>query len=175
MEVNEDDIKIAHILYEKMKSLPIGTEISVSELGMIALEEHPVENGHVPMFDDWWSVMDALRSIMNKERKLRMDFTKHELLCEGLPFNIPFVLLKWGQRIYNPYAKVARKFAKEQGLYGVRFLVYFYDKWAFMITHEPDIVVDPAYPPTYILVGNDMSVRFSTAQEGEEIYETRHF
>lgn len=175
MEYTEEDFRIAQILYKKMMTLPIGSELSVSELGMMALEEQPTENGVIPMFDDWWPVMDALRKIMNKDRKLRMDFTKHELLCEGLPFNIPFVLLKWGQRISTPYAKVAREFAKEHGLYGVRFLVYFYDQWAFIITNEPEFVVDTAYTPTYILVDDEMNVRFSTPKEGEDIFETKHF
>lgn len=94
MDYSDNNKQIAQILYEKMKTLPIGTEISVSELSLIALEEHQTEDGF-PMFD-LWNVMNALRYMMNKERKLRMDFTKHEFLCEGLPFNIPFVLLKWG-------------------------------------------------------------------------------
>lgn len=174
MEYSEEDYKIALILYEKMKTLPIGTELSVSELGMMALDEASTDGGLIPMYDDWWTIMDALRKIMHKERKLRMDFTKHELLCEGLPFNIPFVLLKWGQRIYAKEIKVARRFSKENGLYGVRFLVYLYDKWVFSITSEPGILIDPAFPPTYIIVEEDLSVRFSTPEEGEEIFEIRH-
>ena len=166
-------IEVASFIYEKMKTLPIGTEISVSEVGELALEDHPDENGLIPIFDDWWPVMDALRKIMHKERKLRMDFTKHELLCEGLPFNIPFVLLGWGQRIYAKEIKIARRFAKENGLYGVKFLVYFYDKWVFMITDEPGIVVDPAYPPTYIIVEENMEVRFSTVDEAIEIFKIK--
>ena len=124
MEISDRHIEIASFIYEEMKNLPIGTEISVSELGEKALDKHPEKNGFIPVWDDWWPVMDALRKIMHKERKLRMDFTKHELLCEGLPFNIPFVLLRWGQRIYANEAKIARRFAKDNGLYGIRFLVY---------------------------------------------------
>ena len=37
MKYTEEDYKIGQILYEKMKTLPIGTEMSVSELGMMAL------------------------------------------------------------------------------------------------------------------------------------------
>lgn len=173
MEISKNHIKVASIIYGKMKMLPIGTELSVSEIGLMALEEHPIAEGLVPIWDDWWPVMDALRKIMHKERKLRMDFTKHELLCEGLPFNIPFALLGWGQRIYAKEIKVARRFAKENGLYGVRFLVYFYDKWVFMITDEPGIVVDPAYPPTYIIVEENMEVRFSTVDEAIEIFKIK--
>lgn len=117
MEYSDNDKQIAQILYDKMKTLPIGTEISVSELSLIALEEHQTEDVF-PMFD-LWNVMNALRYMMNTERKLRMDFTKHELLREGLPFNIPFVLLKWGQRIYTKEARIARSFAKANSLYGL--------------------------------------------------------
>lgn len=125
MGITKNHIEIASIIYEKMKVLPIGRELSVSEIGSMALEEHPNKKELIPIWDDWWPVMDALRKIMHKERKLRMDFTKHELLCEGLPFNIPFVLLGWGQRIYAKEIRIARRFAKENGLYGVKFLVYF--------------------------------------------------
>ena len=55
---------------------------------------------------------------------------------------------------YANEAKIARRFAKDNGLYGIRFLVYFYSKWVFSITSEPGIVVDPAYPPTYINVSS---------------------
>ena len=114
MKYSKEERYIAQILYDKMKSLPIGTEISVSELSLLALEEHQIEDGF-PMFD-LWNVMNALRYMMNTERKLRMDFTKHELLFEGLPFNIPFVLLKWGQRIYTKEVRIARSFAKSNNL-----------------------------------------------------------
>ncbi|RGL16324.1 hypothetical protein [Bacteroides uniformis] len=169
MEYSEQDYKIAQILYEKMKTLPIGTEISVSELGKLALEETTAEDGFIPMYKEWWPVMEALRKIMHKERKLRMDFTKHELLCEGLPFNIPFVLLKWGQRIYADEVKISNKFAKDNGKYGVKFVVYLYNKWVFSITCKPGVLVDPTYPPTYIIVEMDSSVRFSTLEESKEI------
>lgn len=52
MEYSEQDYKIAQILYEKMKTLPIGTEISVSELGKLALEETTAEDGFIPMYED---------------------------------------------------------------------------------------------------------------------------
>ena len=107
----------------------------------------------------------------NKERKLRMDFTKHDFLCEGLPFHIPFVLLKWGQRIYTKEARIARSFAKANSLYGVKFVCYLDEKWVFRITNEPGLVVDPAYPPKYIIVTEEGEVRFSTPEEGNDVYQ----
>lgn len=136
MEYSDNDKQIAQILYDKMKTLPIGTEISVSELSLIALEEHQTEDGF-PMFD-LWNVMNALRYMMNKERKLRMDFTKHDFLCEGLPFNIPFVLLKWGQRIYTKEARIARSFAKANSLYGVKFVCYLDENGCFALQMNLD-------------------------------------
>ena len=41
MEYTEEDYRIAQILYDKMKTVPVGTELSVSELGMMALKEVP--------------------------------------------------------------------------------------------------------------------------------------
>ena len=45
MEYSDNNKQIAQILYDKIKTLPIGTEISVSELSLIALEEHQTEDG----------------------------------------------------------------------------------------------------------------------------------
>ena len=70
MKCSKEENYIAQILYNKMKTLFIGTEISVSELSLIALEEHQIEDGF-PMFD-LWNVMNALRYMLKKERKLRM-------------------------------------------------------------------------------------------------------
>lgn len=42
-----------------------------------------------------------------------------------------------------------------------------------MITDEPGIVVDPAYPPTYIIVEENMEVRFSTVDEAIEIFKIK--
>lgn len=169
MKCSKEENYIAQILYNKMKTLSIGTEISVSELSLIALEEHQTEDGF-PMFD-LWNVMNALRYMMNKERKLRMDFTKHDFLCEGLPFHIPFVLLKWGQRIYTKEARIARSFAKANSLYGVKFVCYLDEKWVFRITNKPGSVVDPAYPPKYIIVTEEGEVQFSTPEEGNDVYQ----
>lgn len=169
MDYTKKDLEIANIIYDKMKTLPIGNETSVSELGRLALEGHPSYNGVIPMYDDWWPIMVALRSLLQREKKLRMDFTKHQLLCEGLPFNIHFVLLKWGQKVYANEAKAARRFAKEHNLYGVRFVCYFYDLWVFDIKHEPGILVDLAYPPAYIVVEEKGNTRFSTPDESIKI------
>lgn len=169
MKINQEDIEIAQILYEKMMTLPIGTEISVSELGRMTLEEGLLQSP-LPVFEAWWPVMEALRCIMKADRKLRMDFTKHEFMCEGLPFNINFVLLKWGQHIYTNAAKIARKFAKANGLLGVKFLCYLYDKWVFQISHEKGVLSDPLYSPHYIIVSEDGVARFSTTEESVEIY-----
>lgn len=89
-------------------------------------------------------------------------------------FNIPFVLLKWGQRIYTKEVRIARSFAKSNNLYGVKFVCYLYDKWVFRIMTEPGLVVDLAYPPTYIIVTEESEVRYSTPEEGCEVYQLTH-
>ena len=50
MKINQEDIEIAQILYEKMMTLPIGTEISVSELGRMTLEEGLLQSP-LPVFE----------------------------------------------------------------------------------------------------------------------------
>lgn len=52
-------------------------------------------------------------------------------------------------------AKIARKFAKTNGLLGVKFLCYLYDKWVFHISHEDGVLLDSLYSPHYIIVSED--------------------
>lgn len=39
---------------------------------------------------------------------------------------------------------------------------------------EPGLVVDLAYPPTYIIVTEESEVRYSTPEEGCEVYQLTH-
>ena len=68
-------------------------------------------------------------------------------------------------------ARIARSFAKANSLYGVKFVCYLDEKWVFRITNEPGLVVDPAYPPKYIIVTEEGEVRFSTPEEGNNVYQ----
>lgn len=78
------------------------------------------------------------------------------------------------QNIYTKVVRIARSFAKSNNLYGVKFVCYLYDKWVFRIMTEPGLVVDIAYPPTYIIVTEESEVRYSTPEEGYEVYQLTH-
>lgn len=41
----------------------------------------------------------------------------------------------------------------------------------FLSLNEPGLVVDPAYPPKYIIVTEEGEVRFSTPEEGNDVYQ----
>ena len=41
----------------------------------------------------------------------------------------------------------------------------------FALRNEPELVVDPAYPPKYIIVTEEGEVRFSTPEEGNDVYQ----
>lgn len=73
--------------------------------------------------------------------------------------------------IYTKEARIARSFAKANSLYGVKFVCYLDEKWVFRITNEPELVVDPAYPPKYIIVTEEGEVRFSTPEDGNDVYQ----
>lgn len=73
MKINQEDIEIAQILYEKMKTLPIGTEISASELGRMTLEEGLLQSP-LPVFEAWWPVMEAFRCIMKADQEASYGF-----------------------------------------------------------------------------------------------------
>ena len=151
-------------MYEYLKICPQGTETSVSELGVKVLR--------LPFIDtDWWQYMEALEEVVKKDGRYRMDYSKHHGLCEGLPFNLDFVFLKKGQSIHAKESKIAKSFATANDLYGVHFFCYYRGWCVFEITTPPGVLVDPAWPPTYIIVDESMKARLSTEDESTEIWE----
>ena len=66
--------------------------------------------------------------------------------------------------------QAAKRFANENDIYGIRFLACFKDWHVFGVTYPPGLLVDPAWPPMYIIVEKDLSVRWSEEDEGEEIF-----
>ncbi len=54
---------------------------------------------------------------------------------------------------------------------GVMPYSYHDEKRVFRITNQPGLVVDPAYPPTYLIVTEQGEVRFSTPEEGNDVYQ----
>ena len=40
-----------------------------------------------------------------------------------------------------------------------------------LISNDPRLVFDPAYPPKYIIVTEEGEVRFSTPEEGNDVYQ----
>ena len=80
-----------------------------------------------------------------------------------------YALFVINKRFRANAAKIARKFAKTNGLLGVKFLCYLYDKWVFQISHEEGVLLDSLYSPHYIIVSEDGVARFSTTEESVEI------
>lgn len=66
--------------------------------------------------------------------------------------------------------QAAKKFANENNIYGVRFLCKYKDWCVFGSTYPPGFLVDPAWPPSYIIVEKNLSVRWSAEEESIEIY-----
>lgn len=64
----------------------------------------------------------------------------------------------------------AKRFANENDLYGIRFICFFKDWCIFSTTYPPGLLVDPAWPPIYIIVEKDLTSRWSVEEEGIEIY-----
>lgn len=66
--------------------------------------------------------------------------------------------------------QAAKRFANENSLYGIRFLCFYKDWCVFGTTYPPGLLVDPAWPPAYIIVEKNLNARWSHDNEGEEIY-----
>lgn len=66
--------------------------------------------------------------------------------------------------------QAAKKFADKNDIYGIRFLCFYKDWCVFGTTNPPGLLVDPAWPPVYIIVEKNLNVRWSNDSEGEEIY-----
>lgn len=143
-------------------------ETSVSQLGMKVLKMDFKEM-------DWWPVMDALEKVVAKDGRYRMDYSKHHGLTEGLPYNLDFVFVKKGKSIHTKESKIAKAFATANDLYGIRFFCYYCEWCVFEITSPPGLLVDPAWPPTYIIVDGLMKARFSEEKESIAIWEQERY
>ena len=143
-------------------------ETSVSQLGMKVLKMDFKEM-------DWWPVMDALEKVVAKDGRYRMDYSKHHGLTEGLPYNLDFVFVKKGKSIHTKESKIAKAFATANDLYGIRFFCYYCGWCVFEITSPPGLLVDPAWPPTYISVDGLMKARFSEEKESIAIWEQERY
>ena len=79
---------------------------------------------------------------------------------------------------HSKQSKAAKQFATANNCYGCRFNCCWYRLCVFEIIHAPGILVDPTWPPTYIIVDEQMNARWSTEDEGASIEiasrETKH-
>lgn len=67
--------------------------------------------------------------------------------------------------------QAAKRFANENDIYGIRFLVRYKDWYVFDLLYPPGMLVDPAWPPVYIIVDNKLSARLSNDEEGLVIHD----
>ncbi len=162
MESKDSYIDMARQMFNYLLKCTPETEICVSKLGELVLNLPVAET-------DWWPIMKALEKVVKKDGRFRMDYSKHHGLCEGLPFNLDFVFIKKGKSIHVKETRIARAFAVANGFYGIHFFCYYCGWCVFEITTPPGILVDPAWPPTYIIVDESMKARLSTEDESTEI------
>ena len=77
--------------------------------------------------------------------------------------------------IHTKESKIAKAFATANDLYGIRFFCYYCGWCVFEITSPPGLLVDPAWPPTYIIVDGLMKARFSEEKESIAIWEQERY
>jgi hypothetical protein len=151
-------------MFDYLLSRGANFEISVSRLGMRVLKMDFKEM-------DWGAIMQALEKVVADDGRCRMDYSKHHGLTEGLPYNLDFVFVKKGKSIHTKESKIAKAFATANDLYGIRFFCYYCGWCVFEITSPPGLLIDPAWPPTYIIVDDLMKARFSEEKESIAIWE----
>ena len=151
-------------MFDYLLNCPPEYKISVARLGMKVLKMDFKEM-------DWGAIMQALVKVVADDARYRMDFSKHHDLTERLPYNLDFVFVIKGKSIHTKESKIAKAFATANDLHGIHFFCYYCEWCVFEITSPPGLLIDPAWPPTYIIVDDQIKPRFSTEEESIAIWE----
>lgn len=84
MKKNIEDL--AEKVYNKILLLDEGTEISISQIVSELYEEQGYK--YINMFEVFYIVKNKLKN------QIILDFSKHDGLPKGLPYNVPFIVRK---------------------------------------------------------------------------------
>ena len=148
---SEKTRKIANDLFSKLLKTPVGSITNVQALRRL------------PSHKQYNSVEECLNKIVEKDGRFILDYSASEGIEMCLKVGSRDFLLLWNNRTKQDTA--ARKFAQKEKLYGVSFAFYWNKLCFYEILHDPMICVDLRYPRVYIVVEQDLRVRYSTDEE----------
>ena len=109
--VSERAKQIAKQIFDELVKSPIGTRTSTSELVGIRVDDEK----------ELWDIDNLLEELVRKDGRFILDSAHHAGLCEGLPFNLDFILL---QNNHQRQDKAANDFAIAHGNDGACFESY---------------------------------------------------
>ena len=177
MEGYTDTIQAkAQKLFELLQNAPIGAITNIYELPWLPFlkQGRQGEFPDIPFFKrevdseserdyELLQVEECLNEIVEKDGRFILDYS----VCEGTEMEFEdygkdFLLLKNNRKKQDASA---RKFAKKEDIYDVSFAFYWNHLFYYNILHDPSICVELRYPIVYIVVEQDLHVRYSTDEE----------
>lgn len=156
--------EVANAMFESLIKYPCGSVMNLEELaaeaGFVNLDIH-----------EWIEIQQYLEKLLKADGRYKIDYSKGNGFVLGLPQVYDFVFLKKGQSVHYKETTAARAFADKENVYGIRYIMFWCGICYFHILRAPGIVVDPAFPPKYIVVEENMKARWSSDKESLEMYD----
>ena len=186
---SEKERKIANDLFILLTETPIGAITNIHELPWLPLLKQPRDDVQAEMdilFEideslsdeeyfikkqELWGVEECLNKIVEKDGRIILDYSASEGTEAYSQEGVRDFLLLINNRRKQDCA--AREFAKQEGIYDVSFAFYWQGMCFYNIEHDPKIVVDLRWPRVYVVVEQNLHVRYSTDEESVA-YEGAH-
>lgn len=155
--------EISKGMFESLIKYPCGSVMNLEDLAADA--------GFVNLdIQEWIEIRQHLEKLLKADGRYKIDFSKGNGFVLGLPQVYDFVFLKKRQSVHNNETKVAKAFADKENVYGIKYIMFWCGICYFQIINAPGILVDPAFPPKYIVVDENMKARWSSEEESVEMY-----
>ena len=173
--------KIANDLFILLMETPIGAITNIHELPKLPFLKQPRDDVQAEMdflFEideslsdeeyfikkqELWNVEDCLNKIVEKDGRIILDYSANEgtevYSQEG---GRDFLLLINNRKKQDC---AAREFAKQERIYDVSFAFYWQGMCFYDIKHDPKICVELRWPLVYVVVEQNLHVRYSTDEE----------
>ena len=112
-DIEDYERLVTEKMFRDLASMPIGTRTTTAELASAYGVDDSGETG-ISM----WEIDSLLLELVRKDGRFILDDSHHAGLCEGLPYNLDFMLLRNNMRRYD---EIADGFAVANGKYGAVF------------------------------------------------------
>lgn len=165
---SEKTRNIANDLFIILLKTPVGSITNIQELPWLPFLKQSRSEVQSEMDNSYWEdelieVEECFKEIVEKDGRFILDYSASEgteaYFQEG---GRDFLLLRNNRKKQDT---AARKFARKEKLYGVSFAFYWNKLCFYEILHDPMICVDLRNPRVYVVVEQDLHVRYSSDEE----------